>query len=157
MTTARFTVPKQRLTGLLRTPGGPPAAEALAAAQANLETLRPDCISELKQILERAEAVFATLDPGEPEAGLAELYATAVRGVGLGEVCGEGAVDTALHSLCDLIDSFRTQGRYDAQAIAVHLNGWRLLVMGSVPAEGVATLVSGLTKVSAHYAPSEEG
>ena len=40
MALARFTVPKQRLTQQLKTPGGLPVAEAVASAQANLAELK---------------------------------------------------------------------------------------------------------------------
>ena len=58
---------------------------------------------------------------------------TAVRGIGLGDVCGAGSVDVALHSLCDLLDHFRTYHRYDTEAVGVHLRAWRLRLDGAVP------------------------
>ena len=150
MNTARFTVPKQRLAQLLRTPGGPPAAEALAAAQSNLVVLKPQCIGELDKLLAAAEAVYARLT-GHDEQGLAELYDASVRGIGLGDLCGAGSVDVALHSLCDLLDHLQTQEIYEAEAVGVHLRAWRLLISTELPQEGAQQVLAGLNKVSAKY------
>jgi hypothetical protein len=150
MSIARFTVPKQRLAQLLRTPGGPPAAEALAAARDNLTVLKPQCVGELKALLEQAEKTFAGLKAYD-EAALAELYDASVRGIGLGDLCGAGSVDVALHSLCDLLDHLQTQETYDAEAVGVHLRAWRLLITTELPPEGAEQVLAGLNKVSALY------
>lgn len=155
MTSARFTVPKQRLAQLLRTPGGPPAAEALAAAQANLVELKPLCIGELDELLAAAEKTFAGLS-GYDEAGVSALYDAAVRGIGLGDICGAGSVDVALHSLCDLLDHLKTHERYDAEAVGVHLRAWRLLITTELPAEGAQQVLAGLNKVSSLYSAKAE-
>lgn len=150
MTTARFTVPKLNLTQLLKTPGGLPVQESVAAAQANLTSLKPLCMGELHTLLEAAEKVFAGLN-GYDEAAVTSLYEIAVRGIGLGDVCGAGSVDVALHSLCDLLDHFRTHQRYDAEAVGVHLRAWRLLISTEIPPEGAQAVLGGLNRVSAKY------
>jgi hypothetical protein len=151
MTTARFTVPKHRLTEQLKTPGGLPVAEAVASAQANLTELKPQCVGELRTLLETAEKLFAGLGPDYDEAGVRSLYDAAVRGIGLGELCGAGSVDVALHSLCDLLDHLSTTQRFDAEAVGVHLRAWRLLITTELPPAGAQAVLAGLTKVSALY------
>lgn len=151
MATARFTVPKLNLTQLLKKPGGVPVAEAVAAAQANLASLKPQCMLELHNLLEAAEKVFAGLGATYDEAGVAALYQTAVRGIGLGDVCGAGSVDVALTSLCDLLDHLKTTERYDAEAVGVHLRAWRLLISTEIPPEGAQAVLGGLNRVSAKY------
>lgn len=156
MTTARFTVPKHRLDTLLKTPGGLPVAEAVAAAQANLTELKPVAMGELHTLLEAAEKVFARVDAYD-EGAVAELYGSAVRGIGLGDVCGAGSVDVALHSLCELLDHLKTHARYDREAVGVHLRAWRLLISTELPPEGAQAVLAGLNKVSALYsAPKAE-
>lgn len=150
MTTARFTVPKHRLDTLLKKPGGLPVEEALTAAQANLTALKPQAMGELHRLLEAAEAVFARLQAYEAE-GVGELYDCAVRGIGLGDVCGAGSVDVALHSLCELLDHLKTHERYDREAVGVHLRAWRLLISTELPPEGAQAVLAGLNKVSALY------
>lgn len=155
MSTARFTVPKLNLTQLLKAPGGLPVQEAVAAAQANLTSLKPLCMGELHTLLEAAEKTFAGLS-GYDEAGVTSLYETAVKGIGLGDVCGAGSVDVALHSLCDLLDHFRTHQRYDAEAVGVHLQAWRLLISTEIPPAGAQAVLGGLNRVSAKYAMAAE-
>jgi hypothetical protein len=151
MSTARFTVPKQRLAELMRKPGGVPAEEALKAAAENLQELRAPCLAELQDLLEAADATFARIGAGFDDAGLAELYETAVKGIGLGEVSGVASIDLALNSFCDLLDHLRTNQRYDREAVGVHLRAWRLLMSADLPAEGCQAVLSGLHKVSALY------
>jgi hypothetical protein len=152
MASARFVFPKLNLAQLLKKPGGVPVAEAVAAAQANLADLRPQCMSELHNLLEAAEKVFAGLGSTYDQAGVASLYQTAVRGIGLGDVCGAGSVDVALTSLCDLLDHLKTNERYDAEAVGVHLRAWRLLISTEIPPEGAQAVLAGLNRVSAKYA-----
>lgn len=151
MSTARFTVPKQRLAQQLRTPGGLPVVEALAAADANLAELKPACIAELQQRLEAAEAIFAGFGAAFDDRAMGELYEQSVGGIGLGEICGAGSVDVALHSLCDLLDHLRTAKKCDAEAVGVHLRAWRLLISTQLPPDGAQAVLSGLHKVSALY------
>lgn len=151
VTTARFTIPKLNLTQLLKKPGGVPVAEAVAAAQANLAGLKPQCMAELHTLLEAAEKVFGGLGATYDDAGVSSLYQTAVRGIGLGDVCGAGSVDVALTSLCDLLDHLKTNERYDAEAVGVHLRAWRLLISTEIPPEGAQAVLAGLNRVSAKY------
>jgi hypothetical protein len=156
MSTARFTVPKQRLAALLRVPGGLPVAEALAGAESNLHDLKPQCIGELQLLLEQADAAFAGMGAAFDDIALGELYDIAVRGIGLGDLCGAGSVDVALHSFCDLLDHLRTHARYDANAVGVHLRAWRLLISTELPPEGAQQVLQGLNKVSALYSKADE-
>jgi hypothetical protein len=148
----RFVVPKLRLAKLLRTPGGLPVAEALQAAEANLQLIGPTCQAELMELLLLCEQSFATLGGEFDDAALEGIYVIAVRGIGGGRVSGLPSVDTALISLCDLIDHLRTTGRYDRKAIGVHVSSWRLLMGGNLPDAGVQAVLDGLRKVNLRYA-----
>lgn len=152
MTTVRFVFPKPRLAQLLRTPGGLPVAEALERAQNNLEELKPTCMAELQALLELAQARLDEMGETLDDAGMADLYAIAVRGIGGGEVCERPSVDVALTSLCDLLDRLRTRGAYDRAAIAVHVQSWRLLMNQDGTEAGAEAVIDGLRKVSARYA-----
>ncbi len=156
MTSARYSIPKHRLAQQLKTPGGLPVAEAVANAEANLAELRPQCLDELRTILATAERVFATLDSAYDEAAVAALYDASVRGIGLGQLCGVGSVDIALHSFCDLLDYLKTNQQYDKEAVGVHLRAWRLLITAELPPEGAQAVLAGLNKVSALYSARAE-
>lgn len=152
MTSVRFVFPKPRLNELLRTPGGLPVAEAIAQAQANLESIKPSCTAELTALLELCEAGSLSLKDDFDDAALAELYAIAVKGIGAGEVCGMPNVDVALTSFCDLLDHLRTLKRFDREAVGVHVRAWRLLMSADLPGAGARQVIDGLLKVSGRYA-----
>ena len=155
MSSVSFVQPKNKLAAQLKVPGGLPVVEALAAAQANLLELRPQCLVELQALLARAQACFARSPSEFSPDTLKDLYAIAAGGVGMGAVCDSPVVDTALISLCDLLDHLRATARWDREAVAVHVQTLQLLVPGAGPALGEAAasaLLSGLRKVSARYA-----
>lgn len=152
MSTVRFVFPKVRLAEILKAPGGLAVADALEQAQANLATLKPTCLAEQTALLEQAEAAFEQLGAAFDDAALADLYTIAVRGIGTGAVCGAPAVDEALGSLCDLVDHLRSNGKYDRDAIGVHVRAWRLLLNPDLPPEGAQPVLQGLRKVSARFA-----
>lgn len=152
MSTVRFVFPKVRLAEIIKTPGGLSVADALVRAQAGLETLKPTCLAEQMALLEYAEAAFDQLGASFDDVALAEIYSIAVRGIGTGAVCGAPAVDEVLNSLCDLVDHLRTSGRYDRDAVGVHVRAWRLLLNPALPPEGAEPVLEGLRKVSARYA-----
>ncbi|HEY2356789.1 MAG TPA: hypothetical protein VGH86_05020 [Phenylobacterium sp.] len=152
MSSVRFVFPKHRLAEILRQPGGLAVAEALDRAQANLEMIKPTCRAELVALLEMAEVGFDRLGEDFDEPGMAELYALAVRGIGVGAVCGAPAVDEGLTSLCDLLDHLRSRGLYDREAIGVNVRAWRLLMTPNLPAQAATPVLEGLRKVSRRYA-----
>ena len=152
MSGVRFVFPKPRLATLLKMPGGLPVVEALERAQANLETIKPACREDLLALLDTAETAFAALRDDFDEAGMATLYAIAVRGIGTGALCGAPGVDKALTSLCDLLDFLLTGNRHDREAIGVHVQAWRLLMTVDLPQAGADSILAGLRKVTAKYA-----
>lgn len=152
MSSVRFVFPKPKLAALLRMPGGLPVADALEAADRNLEAIRPTCQAELLTLLDRAEAAFQAIGEAFDDEGLSQLYGVAVSAIGGGEVCGAPAVDAALTSLCDLLDHLRTTRRFDREAVGVHVRAWRLLMNPELPAAGAEAVLSGLRQVSARYA-----
>lgn len=153
MTAVRFVFPKPRLNELLRSPGGLPVAEALERAQKNLEAIKPTCTAELLALLELCEASFWNLKEDDQDtAAIRELYSLAVKGIGAGEVCGVPPVDIALTSFCDLLDHLRNLGRFDREAVGVHVRAWRLLMTPGLPQAGADQILEGLLKISRRYA-----
>jgi hypothetical protein len=155
MSSVQIVFPKLRLATQLRVPGGKPVCEAIEAAERNLAQLAPECLEELRALLAQAEACLAGLPSTFEDAPLRNLYAVAARAVGLGKVAGAAAADTALISLCDLLDHLLASQRMDVNSVAVHVRALRLLVgdAGKTLDEAGATAVmEGLKKVSARYA-----
>jgi hypothetical protein len=160
MSSVRFVFPKIKLSEQLRVPGGLPVVEALEGADANLATLQPECLDELKALTEAAMACFARFPKTFAPEPLKELYAIVVRGVGIGAISGAPAADTTLISLCDLLDHLGATSRWDQEAVAVHVHTLQLLVSqagkGMTP-EAETAILSGLKKVSQRYAKSQDG
>lgn len=151
--------PPVRLAKLLRAPGGLPVAEAVQRAGAGLQSLRKDCLVELKAVLEAAEAIASRASDAFDADLLAELYGVVSKPIGVPSVCGLNSVDTALISLSDLLDYLKGQQRWDANAAAVHLRAFRLLLHteGAADAAGTQAILAGLRKVSQRYARPEVG
>jgi hypothetical protein len=155
MSSVRFVFPKLKLTGQLKAAGGRPVVEALAAAKANLAAIQPECLSALQALTEEALGCLQRFPSTFNSESLKELYVIASRGVGVGAVSGSPAADTALVSLCDLLDHLRVTGRWDREAITVHVKTLQLLVLGAGQNMDAATadaILSGLRKVTALYA-----
>ena len=146
--------PPLRLAKLLRTPGGLPVAEAVQRAGAGLQSLRKDCLADLQAVLKEAESCAARANDSFDAALLAELYGVVSKPIGTPSICGLPAVDTALISLSDLLDYLKGQQRWDANAVAVHLRAFRLLLHteGATDAAGTQAILAGLRQVSQRYA-----
>ena len=77
-----------RLAKLLRTPGGTPVADAIKRVGVGLESLRAECLDELRVTLDQAELCAARAN-GEYDAVVAdELYAIASAAIGVPTACG---------------------------------------------------------------------
>jgi len=149
-----FFMPKRQLGALLRTPGGLPLAEAVERATVNLGTLAGACVAEIGQSIDRAEACIAKCPPAFDEGFLTDLYGVVSPPIGVASVCGLGAIDVALHSLCDLVDHLRSTGRWDIEAMQVHVQALKLLLHteSAQNAQQTEAVLSGLRQVSQRYA-----
>jgi hypothetical protein len=149
-----FFMPKRQLGALLRTPGGLPVADAIERATANLGTLAGACVSELGNVIEAANACLARAPGAFDAAFLTDLYEIVNPPIGLASVCGLGAIDVALHSLCDLLDHLKSTSQWDMEAVQVHVQALRLLVHteSAQNAKQTEAVLSGLRKVSQRYA-----
>jgi hypothetical protein len=159
VSSVKIHTPPVRLAKLLRTPGGLPVGEALQRAGKGLESLKKECLVELKTVLDQAEACAARATDDYDAALLAELYGVVSTPIGVPSVCGLASVDTALISLSDLLDYLKGQERWDANAVAVHLRAFRLLLHteGAADEAGTQSILAGLRKISQRYArPTSE-
>lgn len=154
MSSVRYEFPKYKLTRQLREPGGLAVAEAIEAAEGNLEELRPDCASELQAAAAAALTCFQAFPAGYDGASLQQLYAISARAVGIGAVCGAPAADATFVSLCNLLDHLTVIKRWDLEAIAVHVQTLQLLaarVRDQLDAPAIEQVLAGLEKVTRRY------
>lgn len=154
MSSVRYEFPKYKLTQQLRAPGGLAVGEAVDAAEANLEELRPECATELQTAAAAALACFQEFPGGFDATALQRLYAIAARAVGIGAVCGAPAADATFVSLCNLLDHLSVIKRWDLEAIAVHVQTLQLLaarVRDQLDAPAIDQVLAGLEKVTRRY------
>ena len=151
-----ITYPKLKLAAQLREVSGSKAiVDAMQDANANLEDIREDCLTELQAAAAAAMAAFQRFPAQFDAAPMADLYGIAARAIGVGAVCGAPGADAALTSLCDLLDRLSTSHRWDLNAIGVHVQTLQLLASDSgqdLDAVAVQHLLAGLQKVSGRYA-----
>jgi hypothetical protein len=150
-----ITYPKLKLAAQLREAGGQTVAASLEAASANLEALRPACLEELRGAVATAAAAYEQLPAHFDAEALQGLYRIGARAVGLGAHCGAPGADAALASLCDLLDRLGDSGRWDLEAIGVHVGTLQLLTAGagaSMDEAATQRVLHGLRQVSARYA-----
>lgn len=153
MSAIRYHVPDHRLGKLLSTPGGLPVADAVAEAETRLAELAAPAREELAALLAASEAAVDRLPGGFDGGALSELYSLAHSGIGLGRLCARPSVDLALQSLCDLLDHLSTHERWDREAVAVHVQAMRLLIVEE--GDGAEAVLLGLQQVSRRYAGPE--
>ncbi len=151
MSGVRFEFPKLRLATQLAEAGGITVAAAVKAANANLEQIKPECLTELQRAANEILTVVNGLPPEFAAEPLQALYSVASRSVGLGAVCDAPGADVALVSLCDLLDRLVAAERLNRPAIGVHVQTLQLLAFnigGANNEHMTAKVLAGLKQVS---------
>ena len=145
--------PVNPLAGLIDKPGGLRVSEAVAAAEANLESVRGPALERLDAILAEMEACAGAV-AGHDAAALDTLYRLSNEVVGVAGVFGYAPMGEAAYSLCDLLDVSRAAGAWRAAAVAVHLRTLRLLRSQGGPAADPAAcqaLLEGLRQLAQQH------
>ncbi len=154
MSAVQIHIPEVRLAKLIRTPGGKPVADAMRDAHKGLESIQADCLGELSQVLEKCEAIVGRAGGAYSEGAVSEVYALASSTIGVATACNLKPIDTMLVSLADLLDHMKEQKSWEANAVAVHLRAFRLLLKTEAARDGAGTqaILEGLRKVSQRFA-----
>lgn len=155
----RFHVPENRLGKLIRAAGGKAVVNAVKDAAEGIESLRGDFLSELTEILAKAEALSAAVKGADDKEGTDALYGLISNAIGVPSACNMTSLDEMLISLADLIDHFKTHGLWDKQAITIHLSAFRLLLNSESvrDSEGAKSILIGLRQVSERYRRAHSG
>jgi hypothetical protein len=103
--------------------------------------------SPAQQLLDSVESQFSTLGKTFDIAGLTLLRAMVAGHAELG-----GPIGRVTGSLYQLLDQLMETGRFDREALAVHLRAWRLLLTSEPSGDEVEALFSGLKAVRDLYA-----
>lgn len=149
----RFHVPENRLGKLIRAAGGKAVVQAVKDASEGIDSLRGDFLSELAEILSKAETLSAAVKGADDKAGTDALYSLISNAIGVPSACGMTSLDEMLISLADLIDHFKTHGLWDKQAITIHLSAFKLLLNSESvrDSEGAKAILVGLHQVSERF------
>ncbi len=127
MSKIRYFFRDNPLTRMIRSSGGVRLDEAVARAEANLETIRQDCIAAIDTDIARLERLLDKVVQRPETTVLVDAYQRSNAVAGVAGSCGMAELGEAAFSLCDLLDRLRTAGGWNADAVAVHLNTIRLL------------------------------
>jgi hypothetical protein len=146
----RFVTPN-RLTRFVNTPDGIPLAEAIARAEANVAEIKPPSLDYIDELL----AEIGPKAPANPSlAEMDRLYTIANELAGIGGLFDLAGLGRAAYSLCELVDSFRSVGTWNAAAVTVHFEGLRLLRQeetGALPPEAIRSILAGLDRVVTRF------
>ena len=138
----------------MQKPSGVRANEAIKRADANLDQVRATSLAAVDGHLDQLEHV--TKDGGAHPSDDVKLriYTHSNNIHAVAGVCGLGELSQAALSLCDLVDTFRTLGRWNMAAVEVHLIACRILRQGrtDVDHSSVVENLQGLTEHAAAIA-----
>lgn len=135
--THRVHFPSIRLRALAAAPGGLSRDAAIAAAQAELETIRPEADQIITGHLAAIETIAATLQGrhGHAPGRLAELLAHGDQIVALAGTFGHDGLDAAARCFCDLVTGLLRTQSADTASVMVHVRTLRLLAPGAARLE----------------------
>ena len=153
MSVVKFIPYTNRLSKLMKLPGGKTVEQAMADADVNLKSIESSCLAVLDQLISRIRGLAETPQPSLDD--LDEIYARSNEIVGLGGVFGMRDLSAAAYSLCELVDRTRERGGPDREAMTVHVDSLRLLRFGGAIEEAErARMLDGLSKVVRRVTPS---
>ncbi len=155
MTVRKFR-PPNRLRAMIKDRGGLLAKDAIAAAEAGVESLREASMAALDDALAEIERRFGKDAAARQEEPYEELYLLGSRIIDVSAFVSDVGIDKAAVSLCTLVDSCEGAGHWRWDAVDVHINALRLLraAGAELPADQRDAMLQGLYQVS-NYRPDE--
>ncbi len=118
---------ENRLSKLIKLPGGKTVQEAMDDAEANMESIRDKVLGAMdKKVLQLLDSAAAVTADPNPEA-LTNCYNVANEIFALAGAFGKVQMGEAAYSLCELIDRSREAGKWSAPAFQAHMNALRLM------------------------------
>ncbi len=153
MTVRKFR-PPNRLAAMIKDRGGVLAKDAIAAAEAGVESLRESSLASLDAVLAEMERRYGKGAADRQAESFEDLYLLSSKIIDVGVFVSDVGIDKAAVSLCGLVDGCAEAGAWRWDAVDVHLNALRLLrAMGSeLPAAQRDAMLQGLYQVSQHPA-----
>ena len=154
MSDARVFKIENRLAKVVTLPGGKTVAEALRSADSHIASVRDDCLASLSEKGLRLQKLVELARSGSPEAAIAGIYNVANDIFSVAGAFQMTELAEAAYGLCDLADDSRPTASINWPAIAVHIDGVRLLatVDGSQDPATRTAIAEGLRAVVARFA-----
>jgi hypothetical protein len=140
-----------RFERLARRSGGVPREKALAAAQGQIETIRPAFGEWLEQELNDLSAAAADADaaPDNMDAvDRVDIVCGQIRD--LGATMGHSLVTFVAGSLCTILEAVKEGAAYDTEAVSCHISALRLVrtePYRSMRADQVPEMMTGLRRI----------
>lgn len=146
MSGAIFVPWKNPLADLTRQPGGVKVSHALAEAAANLEKIRDSCLEAVDAHISELERLCREARGAEDDEVRMAIYHASNDICGVAGVFGLPELGEASICLCELVDRLRSLGKWNGDAIEIHLAALRLL-RRPAPGEDRSDVVRGLRKL----------
>lgn len=148
--------PTNRLTALIKERGGLMAKDAIAAAEAGVESLRESSMAALDAAMAEIERRFGRSAADRQSEPFEGLYVLASSILDVSAFVTDAGIDKAAISLCTLVDSCESAGAWRWDAVDVHINALRLLRAhgAELPVDQRDGMLQGLYQVS-NYRPDE--
>jgi hypothetical protein len=153
MTVRKFR-PPNRLAALIKERGGVLVQDAIAAAEAGVESLREASLANLDAALTEIERRYGPGAKNRESECFEDLYVLSSRVIDVSVYVSDAGIDRAAVSLCDLVDVCAEAKAWRWDAVDVHLNALRLLRANGadLPADQREAMLQGLYQVSHHRA-----
>ena len=136
----------RRLAELVCRPGGLTATEAVAAAEARLDTIRDSSIKEIGSMVDNMIVMGEGLLKSRTQEACDSLYVASNSVVGVAGVFALNELGEVAFSLCKLLDCQRTSGVWSAPALRLHLDSLKIM-FGEEDGAAKRTVVDALHKV----------
>jgi hypothetical protein len=146
----KFKIPN-RLRASLFKGGGKRIDEAVADADAGLETLVEACLAAVAGCIARIESDYGSKVEGRERNDMGDLYRLSAAIIDACAPIEPKALADAARSLCDVLDYAMEAGRWDWPAVDIHIDALRLLASGVDLGEGgEQRLIQSLDKLRQH-------
>ncbi len=127
MTAATFIQWENRLTKMVKEPGGVRIGQALDQAGQNLDTIQEECLLAMDGQIEEMEKLCADGGRQPPEEVKNKIYDLSNDVLAVAGAFDLKELGQASFSLCELVDRLRSRARWNQAAVEVHLSAFRLL------------------------------
>lgn len=152
----RFRPPSGGLKRALDMAPARSAADAVAAADANLAALQPICEKDVEASLQRLAAQMTELRKDPSPENYCELYVCSSRIIGASAVMGTEDVAQLAHTLCDLLDKQAHHKERSVEPLAVLVNSMMFMFKAGRSGADTSKLRSGLGDLLNHQKTAKQ-